>query len=1044
MPNMKDVRDLADELQNGIVEGLEEQLGFLPPEGEDHRIAEMTLESAKAVFDAARSGDLDTQTFPTHFARLYYLEQVRDGKQTLTSAQIEEKTAALAKNEKFLEVFADKHSPEDCMNALDSLFGGPRAEHLDSWVKECEQPVTRNYEQEFETLCGDTLQGSERERAKQHFVNMGILNEEVRMLEYSKALSPRQMYDKMTSKTLQDEKAASQGIYELVDSKEQQFKRVQKIKSTSPKAARMPAHLDRFARFFFNHSAGPEAREENQNLIDRLCSDKPEDRAFQKEFTVDCINKMLAVPDKALCPETTEEATTALDQYYFEMRALQDSTNILASLSSQDYHVPGYIREALMHKSNLYMQNVEKHITANKIDPAQYEELSLLKEFDSDAIAKISGNLFHKGKGPLGSSVLALTAVVHDLKQTDTTLPDAETYDKLFLREKDLFLMKEGAQATASDSFSLMPDNVKKPKELGAWEKFWHIFGFYNEEFETYQREKTTYDNWVKKQAQEKDESLGKGAARFGANGVNAEHMEKEFEKGLSLDELTKQASAEYKKTLDEAFGKVEEKTGNAINRLDYVMVGPRSLRAVLEEEYLNTHIACDELISSEGTELEEFYKQSLENGHAYDLLVYADLQHVSLQCAALNEKAEMSVKDGKIGITSLKRPEVMTKLSPLMRPQLEQQSVNVTKEAKLSLVGEQNATERMHLMDNSRAALHQLNFWQNVKEVCDRTAAALPDTKNVFSLNNAAIASFKEAYLLSRGETPEQIYNTTKQAKLRKVATESVQKQINDPACAKDLATIAVEGIQKIKGLVDEYTKGADLSKEICSPKMKTVCALASAASNLYKAISGNEALKTEACKVLVEQKGKDVTNAAEIAKAHQELAVFSNTLVGLNTALEHIRDGRETGCRYCMGAVEHAKEGAGKIFAGEMALKVISERMKSGTPLSESMAASESKHIASWSPLATDFPKNLDGGDGHAALYNLCKVNQATDGVKFASYALSGGLARDCQVEIAGNEFGAKFTYTPPASEMAQDSVVAELDLTQTEPKIEQNLMV
>lgn len=1050
MPDMNDVRNTADELQNGILEGLEEQIQFLP-QGEDaRRIAEMTLESTKGVLDAARSGNLDKTTFPTHFARLYYLEQVRDGKQTLTSAEVEEKAAALAKNEKFLEVFADKRGPDNCMNVLNSFFDGPRAAHLDSWVKECEHPVTRDYGQEFETLCGNKLQGAERETAKQHFMNMGLLNEEIRVLDYSKALSPTRMYERLTSKTLQDEKAAEEKFRNSLTEKANQVNAAMQLQPTAPSEHSRTNPLARLAPFFYDHSGTAAALENNQKLVDRLHSDAPEDKAFQKEFTLNCINKMLAVPEEALCPKTFQDAAKSLDVYYFEMRALQESSNFLGTLS-REYQVPEYVQQALKHKGDLYMQNVEKYVKGNEIDPAYYEELSLLKDFDSDTIGNISGNLFHKGEHALGSAVVTFAATTHDLKQSGETMPNRERYDALIL--KDLSPVQKAAQATASDAFSLTPDFAKKPKEPSGWVKFWNNFGFYKEEMAAYEREKTAYNKWMKAHPHQAD---FKKAAAFGANGDNAANIEQELAKqtSLALDKFAKEAGAEYKQTLDNAFGMLEQQTKNAINRLDYVMVGPRSLRAVLQEEYLKTHANCKELIDSQGTELSKYCKQSLENGHAYEVLAHATLEYVPVQYATLNNKAEVATTDdGKIKMTSLATPLSLTKLSAVARPKLAKMSAQQFSKRGMILAGVRNSTDRMHFTDNSRAALHQLNFWSRVNCACNKSAPIAPKEGNVFSLSDAAVHALVEARMLDDdyNMTPEQVYdvvNPDKVTKGVKEMAESVLKNaVKDPDGADEVATIAVNAIQKINDLVNEYTKGADLTKEIGSPKVKTVYELVFTAATLNAEVFCNDQLKTAASKAWATNHGMDPEKPEDLKKASQELTVFSNRLAGLDAAFEHVRVGRFNGCRYCMGAVTGAIEGTKEIFTGEMALKVVSDRMKAGTPLTDCVSLSESQDIHKWGFFIGN---PFVPGSGHRELQDLCTVNKAMDGMKFASYALSGGLAHDCKVEIGGKansieqiDVGAKFTYTPPQPEMVADSVVAELDLTQPEPNVEQGLM-
>ncbi len=1038
-----DVQNEANALQNGKLKEIEEQIGSLEA-GDTRRLAEMTLESAQVVLKAATSGHLDNKSFPLHFARMYYTQQVRDGKQSLTSAEVEEKAAALAGNTKFLKVFADKRGPDDCMNAIHSFFGGPRENHLDSWVKECEQSVTRDYGQEFEVLCGDTLQGAEREAAKQHFVNMGTLNEEIRALDYEKALSPDQMYTRLTSETLQAEKAATNSINKVLTEKGDLLQQGVKMRSTLPQPASIPPHLARFAHFFFDYSNSPEAAEKNQQLVNRLHSDDPADKEFQAEFTINCINKMLAVPEEALCPKTPEQAAKALGKHYYEMRALQESSNFLKELTKQ-YNLPDYVKQTLMHKGDLYMQNVEKYVKRTEIDPNAYEELSLLEGYDSAAISKIGEKLLQRND-PLGSSVLAYTAVAHDLKQDKEILPNVEEYDKLYMRARDLSPVKEGAQATASDSFFLTPDSVQKPKAPGAWASFWHTFGFYKEEFNTYQQNLEKYEKWVKEHPQNK--AFIKDAA-FGANGANAENMEKEFEKKVSLGDLAKEASADYKKTLDKAFGQAEKQTEGRVDRLDYVMIGPKSLRAILQEEYLKTHAECQEFTSPNGTELEEYCNESLKNGHAYELLARADLQHVSVQYASLNDKAELKSDNGKITMTSFACPECIKKLSSLQRSQFEAESEKEFAKKGMNLKEPASATERMHLMDNSRAALYQLNAWQHVEGVCDKSEPKVPKEGNVFSLNDAAFHGLKEAYLLCTYAEPlEQVYNAEEQIPLKKSVEGILQEKINDPESAKGLASVAVEGIQKIKDLVDDYTKGMDLSKEICSPKMKKVAALVSTASALYKGISGNEALKAEAGKAWAKQHHMNENDPEQVEKASQSFSVCSTHLVGLDTAMKQIMEGRQIGCRFCAGAVAHTSTNTGKIFAGEMALKVISERVKADTPLSESMPLSEAAKIETWSLFAIA-SGGLVKGEGQEALHNLCMVKKPIEGVKFASYAMSGGLAHDCQIKVGGTsdafttDLGATFAYTPPTSETMGNSVVEEPAIEQDEPTVDQNML-
>ena len=1052
MPEIKkqDVLNKVDELQNGKVQALQQQIAAMP-EGEERHLAQLELTSVQEVLGLAKETAINNAAYPAQLARAYYAKRALEEHQPTTVAEIENKADALAKNAKFLEVFGNQMGADNNFKALNSLFDGPRAAHLDGWVRECENAVTRDYGQLFDTLCGDKLQGEARDTAKQHFVNMGKLNEAVRTQDYTKAFTPEQMYEHLTKETLPAEKAAAAENAKFLGEKAKQIERGKKINPTVTNPVGMPKHLDRFAFFFYDYSDAPDAAENNQNTVNQLRSDTPEAKEFQKQFTVECINKMLAVPDDDLCPKTPEQAKASLENHYFAMRGLQEAPNFLANLS-QEYQVPEYIREALHHKCSLYIQNVEKYVEQSKIKSEVYEEVSLLAGFDPDLLTGVYGKAAQSGEMDTAVAIMGLLENNHDFSKGRNDQPNREAYDELFLRERDLAPVKEGAVATASDGFSLMPDDVKMPKEPGGWASFWHMFGFYKEEFETYEREKRTYDNWVK--AHPRKSFLEDGALRFDANSINAKNLEEDFEKDINLDDVVKDAREDYEKMVNDAFGNLEKQTRNTVNRLDYIMIGPRSLRAVLQEEYLKTHADCKELTESGGSELENYCKESLENGHAYELMAYAELQHISLQYAVLDDKAQLFANGGKVDMKSFNSPSI-AKVNPVAHPRLTAKAAEVLANKGMDLKGNMTATERMYLMENSRAALHQMNFWHRVECACDKSAPAIsPD--NYYGLDNAAFHALTEATMLDPdyNMTPEQIYETVQVDRMAdgiKRATEKLLKdtKINDPEMAGDFASVAVEAIHTIKDLMDTYTKGLDLPKDICSPKMRAVSALASTAAALNKGVFQNEKLREAAGKAWAEKHGMDVTNPEDLKKASQNLTVFSNQLVGLNTALEKIREGRMVGCRFCTGNVEHAKEGVGKIFAGEMALKVISAQVKSGKPLSESISLSESKHIESWGRFATDAP--TPGNTSQKALHDLCAVENTVDAMKFASYALSGGLARDCQVELAANQsrmddgldMGAKFTFTPP-QELAQESVVADVVLEETQPADEQEMLV
>lgn len=1032
------------------IDALRQQMETMP-DGNEKFVAQMKVGSAEILLKKITDHQTTGAEFATHLARMHYLSRAERGEMSLEEAV--EKATVLAGKKQFRELFCNENSLDAQMKALESMFDGNRVDHLAKWVSDIDNNVKRDYGKEFETVCKD-LKDSARQAAKLRYTQLGAVNEAIRGLDYNRAYTPEQLYAILTDPKLTEEHEAKVKAAESIEKAAATELALSKGSPTHPYPVDPPAYLARSFFYFLDRSGTEEAAEKNQQVLNRMHSDLPEDREFQREYAVNMINQMLAVPDEALCPKNVEEASASLQQYYFEMKVLMEAPNFTSHLVKA-YGVPENVVEALLHKGDLYMQNVapyqDKILTENT---SAYRELEMLKGMDADEVSYVASHVRGLPAEKVTSLLTSIGSVV-DMKEYGIVVADAAKFDGVKLTKDDLIptVQARKAQPIKPQERTLRTElkAPTEPEKPGRWATFWHRFGFYEKEFTDYAREMEKFERDTAQYQAKLIERDQQRAESEKWREQNANRVFNELENVGPFKDLAAQVCPQYGDTLDAAFGEIEKKTGNIISRLDYVMVGCRTLRAVLEEEYLNKHPKCDEIIST-GGKLNDYFAESLKNGHVNEILLAAALQNCPVRYFPIDpDSGELKVGDnGKIEERSMAVPAAMQGLDGSERARLAQKSAQAVN---VSLKDPENGNERMNLAQNCRAAIRQLNFWHCVeigqadcKYVNDsfisdwekQTGQSHKGMVNVNGLHisRSVLHSLTETYLLCEmNMTPEQVYDSSYKPLIKQSAGKLIAEMATDPENdCEYLGSLALRGMQEMMKIIDVRVGHRDMMNDasLYSPEMKVVFQMASTAFDLHQEMTVNDKMKAATRPEWAKQHDMEMSTPEQQALITEQTEEFYDKIRSMACVTNLIQEGRTAGCNFCTGAVMHAGQNAGRIVNGEAVRKLLSDRLQSGKNFSDCFTFDETKYAIR--AMGVDaIRRELPNAKNQEAFREKCRIYSAEDGVEFATYALSGKMMRECTISFNSDpeaEETTLFSYEPEKVAEEQAETYLSLD--------------
>ncbi|MCQ2423803.1 MAG: hypothetical protein MJ088_02775 [Clostridia bacterium] len=995
------------------------------PEGSARDLASLERETAENLMTAIENRRTEGPAFATLLARMQYIYQAKAGE--LAPDEIETKAAAMGKNRRFVDTFARGTSNDARMGLLDTLFGGTRTEHITSWLRDIENNVTVDYAAAFETLCTEP-EGEAREALRTRFLSMGVTNEGIRMEDYLKAKTPEDIYAVMTDPQLERDHEAAAAIYAEIGPKDENIETYPKtLRPSQPDPEPIPAFLARTYFYFYDYSGTEEAQRSNQKMTDRLHSDLPEDREYQKEFAREIINKMLAVPDEKLCPKNLEEAAALYREDHYLMRAMFTAESFLGTMNN-DYDIPDDIRDAVLHKSGLLQQNVMRYASMFKMAASEhYGDMALVNEIDADELAHTAEHV--KNDPELMMALLEYTAARKDVGSDaylgDThVLPDGGKYDGLRLEEPQI---RPVAQTAAFADVPLqMMTAPEKPTAPGGWATFWHRFGFFQREFTAYEAAMTEYNRQLEQYNAAVEAQNVERAAHASWREANNARMRGDMNNARSFADLAKEAGPQYKAVLDEAFAGIEERSGGVINRLDYIMIGGRTLRALLMEEYVKTHPGT---LAPRYADLAEkdFVNESAANGHVYDIILAAALQGRDVRYLRPDPLSGKLVPgaDGKIPEYTLGEPNALVTAGTMERGQLKAEAETAVP---LNFIGADDARQRITDAENCKAAVKQLNYW----EVVSCNISVNPMLRNMFLsdwektngvdlqklkiVNNLTVSrtimqNLSIAYLISQENmTPREAYDPAYRPEHKQRVGAMIASMATDPNCdCRLLAKYAVDGMARIGEIIDEKLAGLDLAddKTLMSPELQEVYCLMQADFDLMQDFYKEGKTKDAAKVAIAEKYDIDISDDAAIEQAFDKLSCKADLV---SNTLSAILDGRVTGARLCTGAVYDLDVGKGEMLISEMTRKILSREMKAGKPFSEVF---DNESVRALKFLQT-YPGSVQGGTvNQKAFIESGDVRTMDDGRKYATHVLAGGLAKECRIKIEG--FDIHFAYDP-----------------------------
>ena len=993
-----------------------------------------TVEKVKGSTIRADSSNADLEKLRRSYASLSYIDEARRSGENVSVEEIMEKSISVSQNDIYRKIThtAFRKSSRDGSSLYDLVPGEKKGYHLSGWIKELDNGGVPDYSASYDAFAAEN--GVNDAEMKKRYLELSKMNECIKGANRAFAKSPKELFDILTDKAELEkhEKAASVASFF-----KKQSDTVNAIRGLEPACGNYdgaPVCFVRQYSLFLEQDTSEAAMKRNQAKIDRFCSSDPEDADFKKEFVRDSLNRLLAIKDEDISVKTKEEKLAVCKKYGTLIDALFDADQNMIDNIGKDFYVPKPALNALKHKVDILTSNLSnvKKDFENDLDP-HYAELKLLDGMDTENLSLVmdASNDDYCGTDDPNIKMLLSNKIINVNQSEREAADDASTH--------------LDTNPEKFDGYFIMPDEMLtvkepvKPRSPGGWASFvsgltglynstlGRIFGKakdpYEAQFASYEKKKSAYESAlaerakglenykkdkeiygdpVSKAAQEAIDVAAKNKRRPAVEAHEAFAAKREAltEAENKVDADIRFAKDTYKAILDSEFASLEHRSHGELNRLDHVMIGHKTLRAHLEEDFLAKNPGS-EIYGADFSECLTYINDSVNNGNAEEIILAAQLDGKKVSIFKPDPKTGELVVNDRTGHFEhpLGIPE------GIVFPKCK--AVNELKEKFEAINKPSDASERLKMVPGcidgvfklnyiGRASLASQNSYNLKEQFFGSESTEGLDNPHKFSLTRSAMQSHVVAYLMTEKKmTIEQIADPDYMAKEKRDAG----KLIKDIMTSEngDLDTLAkynVNGIVKMKEYINGKLKNCDISdpKQLYSESNKYVFALSHFIVDLDQE---QKNMRQSADRAIAEHISS--THPADLQKAVKGWndEITSNTIFsGMNASYKALS-------RFKTGSITNAVQDRSLVIQQEIFKKSVSEKVRNGGSVFTALDGDAQITFQTSSYVATNYKKSDPVNTGIEEFIAGTDVRTPEKAAAFASYAASGDLIKDCNIE-------------------------------------------
>ena len=632
-------------------------------------------------------------------------------------------------------------------------------------------------------------------------------------------------------------------------------------------------------------------------------------------------------------------------------------------------------------------------------------------------------------------------------------------------RNMRLFVYPEGEQYPRELSYNAqtgtleLSDPIEKlpePQEPSGWQKFWHFFGFYKKEFEDYE---------AAKQLTEEQTHFLRNPYHNSRNENNqasiTEDLDMKEKAAQKYDRLISEISAK----LDTIYGRTEETSRNDFSRFDYVMIEGRTLRSIMEEEYLKDWKKPDGTYDLDRSEIgKKFNKNAIPEmkKRMAQIILKAQMDGLSVKYAELEPADGMIVRDlanPANFLRTLEAPELLKKPQEVGYMDALRRITN--QKVQLDLAAGDGAAKIKKIAECAQG-METLNFsthcitigvtgqkmrWQLLGKWAEKQGKSVGDalkglsTARGFSTDRSCIPSHAIADLLAKGYSIKDIFNPDKLIEEKAEAGENAVQQYLDGKDRNDfqwMAKVNLKASRIILNAIDEGMKNVDFSDN-ASLFSKENEELFTMAYLLFDLTQEADKMKEECLRTLGADMGKDISDPDQRKDVQKESDQLHDQIQSLS-ALKYIMNGRKSAAQMSLGDMVSLSTNKTNIMAGEFARARFGKAVKAGTPVSKAMDPRTISEIYGGYDMVIRQEKKEDV----RVFRDMAVTNTMQKVQDFGMLAANGGFQKNFRIGFEQAEDGKSFkaTFEPlpkepqvPVNPQGGHHVDAELNAKQNE---------
>ena len=470
-------------------------------------------------------------------------------------------------------------------------------------------------------------------------------------------------------------------------------------------------------------------------------------------------------------------------------------------------------------------------------------------------------------------------------------------------------------------------------------------------------------------------------------------------------------ATAETLEHIDQRFAEVEAMSEGEISAMDYTLVGGRTLRSLVQEDYLAQHRDEHRMLAMAGLSA---MSETEKRWRAAELLLSAQTQGILVRqrlvdrkTGALDRRAEtLSTYPVEESSTAGRLRAFAPTLFDQFRSTVADgadvaQLVPATREARVTA---QSASRRALEVRNrltcsqwAQDALFNacLEGWAKDSGVDVSECRAMLPRKNGFTVDRNCIPAHAVALLLTRGHSLSDLLDP-KKLKDEKAAAgrEVVQHYLNDDYAW--LAKVNVDGSVRLMNALNGQMKAMDLNDPASFLSEESMSAVAGLRT-LFELRQESDHMKEAVVGCFA---GKDRAESERMAEEfRRSVRIASSCCV--------IFDTQQTAARLALGDLTNADVLATGMLGSEFLRTKLSEGFRNGKSLWNFLPDPRALDCLSQAGSVLKADPTMPGHEGFKRLVDLDTHEKC---VNFGNFVLDGGFSRNfaMELELSGEELG------------------------------------